>query len=139
MEHLLVSGEYERELAAYFGQREYTELRELAQRAASQPLAADAIRVFVVPGIMGSQLGIKREPPLPHDILWLDPIDIQVGRLSSLHLKDGAAIVRLGVVLYWYFRLKLDLRAAGFSPVLYDYDWRRGISGVGAAVGGMTR
>jgi hypothetical protein len=139
MEHLLVSGEYERELAAYFGQREYTELRELAQRAASQPLAADAIRVFVVPGIMGSQLGIKREPPLPHDILWLDPIDIQVGRLSSLHLKDGAAIVPLGVVLYSYLRLKLNLRAAGFSPVLYDYDWRRGISELGAALADRIR
>jgi len=139
MEYLLVSGEYERELAAYFGEIEYVELRGLAQRAASQPLAADAIRVFVVPGIMGSQLGIKREPPLPHDILWLDPIDIQVGRLSSLHLKDGAAIVPLGVVLYSYLRLKLNLRAAGFSPVLYDYDWRRGVDELGAALADRIR
>jgi pimeloyl-ACP methyl ester carboxylesterase len=139
MEHLLVSGEYERELAAYFGELEYMELRELAQRAASQPLAADAIRVFVVPGIMGSQLGIKREPPLPHDILWLDPIDIQVGRLSSLHLQDGAKIVPLGVVLYSYLRLKLNLRAAGFSPVLYDYDWRRGVDELGAALADRIR
>lgn len=139
MEHLLVKGEFERELAAYFGQREYTELRELAQRAGSQPLAADAIRVFVVPGIMGSQLGIRREPPLPHDILWLDPIDIQVGRLSALHLKEGAAIVPLGVVLYSYLRLKLNLRAAGFSPVLYDYDWRRDIDELGAALADRIR
>lgn len=139
MEHLLVSGEYERELAAYFGEPEYTQLRELAQRAASQPLAADAVRVFVVPGIMGSQLGIRREPPLPHDILWLDPIDIQVGRLSSLHLRDGAAIVPLGVVLYSYLRLKLNLRAAGFAPILYDYDWRRGIDELGAELAGRIR
>jgi pimeloyl-ACP methyl ester carboxylesterase len=139
MEQLLVSGEYERELAAYFGQHEYADLRKLAQRAAFEPLADDAIRVFVVPGIMGSQLGIKREPPLPHDILWLDPIDIQVGRLSSLHLKDGAAIVPLGVVLYSYLRLKLNLRAAGFSPVLYDYDWRRGVDELGAALADRIR
>jgi len=139
MELLLVSGAYERELAAYFGQSEYTELRELARRAADQPLSDDAIRVFVVPGIMGSQLGIKREPPLPHDILWLDPIDIQVGRLSSLHLSGGAPVVPLGVVLYSYLRLKLNLRAAGFSPVLYDYDWRRGVDELGAALAERIR
>jgi hypothetical protein len=139
IEHLLVSGEHGRELAAYFGEREYRDLQELAKRAARAPLAEDAIRVFVVPGIMGSQLGIKREPPLPHDILWLDPIDIQVGRLSSLHLSAGAPIVPLGVVLYSYLRLKLNLRASGFSPVLYDYDWRRGVDELGAALAERIR
>ena len=139
MEHLLVSGEYGRELAAYFGEREYKDLQELARRAAAAPLADEAIRVFVVPGIMGSQLGIKREPPLPHDILWLDPIDIQIGRLSSLHLSAGAPIVPLGVVLYSYLRLKLNLRASGFSPILYDYDWRRGVDELGAALAERIR
>jgi len=139
MEHLLVNGGYERELAAYFGEQEYTDLRELARRAAAQPITEDAIRVFVVPGIMGSQLGIKREPPLPHDILWLDPIDIQVGRLSSLHLAAAAPIVPLGVVLYSYLRLKLNLRASGFAPILYDYDWRRGVDELGAALAERIR
>ena len=139
IEQLLVSGEHGRELAAYFGEREYRDLQELARRAASAPLAEDSIRVFVVPGIMGSQLGIKREPPLPHDILWLDPIDIQVGRLSSLHLSAGAPIVPLGVVLYSYLRLKLHLRASGFSPVLYDYDWRLGVDQLGVALAERIR
>jgi hypothetical protein len=89
IEHLLVTGEHERDLAAYFGEREYRELTELARRAAGVPLSDDAARVFVVPGIMGSQLGLKRQPPLPHDILWLDPIDIGSGRLASLHLSAG--------------------------------------------------
>lgn len=139
IEKLLVSGEHGRELAAYFGEREYQDLQELARRAASAPLPEDSIRVFVVPGIMGSQLGIKREPPLPHDILWLDPIDIQVGRLSSLHLSAGAPIVPLGVVLFSYLRLKLNLRASGFSPVLYDYDWRLGVDQLGAALAERIR
>ena len=139
IELLLVSGEHARELAAYFGEREYQDLQELARRAASAPLAGDAIRVFVVPGIMGSQLGIKREPPLPHDILWLDPIDIQIGRLSSLRLSSGAPVVPLGVVLYSYLRLKLNLRASGFSPVLYDYDWRLGVDQLGAALAARIR
>jgi hypothetical protein len=139
IERLLVSGEHERDLAAYFGEREYRELAELARRGADVPLADDAVRVFVVPGIMGSQLGLKRQPPLPHDILWLDPIDIGVGRLSSLHLSAGMPIVPLGVVLYSYLRLKLNLRASGFAPVLYDYDWRLGVDQLGAALAERIR
>jgi pimeloyl-ACP methyl ester carboxylesterase len=139
MEQLLICGEHERDLAAYFGEREYRELAGLARRAASVPLAADAARVFVVPGIMGSQLGLKRQAPLPHDILWLDPIDIGVGRLASLRLSSGAPIVPLGVVLYSYLRLKLHLRASAFAPVLYDYDWRLGIDQLGAAFAQVIR
>ena len=139
IEHLLVTGEHERDLAAYFGEHEYRELVALARRAAGVPLTDDAARVFVVPGIMGSQLGLKRQPPLPHDILWLDPIDIGVGRLSSLHLSAGTPIVPLGVVLYSYLRLKLNLRASGFAPVLYDYDWRLGVDQLGAALAERIR
>src|SRR5438105_5368159 len=60
---------------------------------------------------MGSQLGLARRPPLPHDIVWLDPIDIQLGRLATLRLPGPAPIVPLGVVLYSYLRLKFYLRS----------------------------
>ncbi len=133
MERLLISGEHARDLAAYFGEVEYRDLVKLARRAAGVPLSDDAHRVFVVPGIMGSQLGLKRQAPLPDDILWLDPIDIQVGRLAHLHLPSAAPIVPLGVVLFSHLRLKLNLRASGFAPVFYDYDWRRGVDQLGAA------
>jgi pimeloyl-ACP methyl ester carboxylesterase len=139
VEHLLLTGGHERELITYFGEREYRDLQELTRRALSVPLDDDAIRVFVVPGIMGSQLGLERQPPLPHDILWLDPIDIGVGRLATLHLSAGAPIVPMGVVLYSYLRLKLNLRAGGFTPVLYDYDWRLGVDQLGAALAERIR
>ena len=35
---------------------------------------------------MGSQLGLARAAPLPNDIVWLDPLDIQRGRLAALRL-----------------------------------------------------
>jgi len=139
MEHLLISGEHSDDLSAYFGEREYRELCVLAARAAAAPLTADAVTVFVVPGMMGSQLGLKRQRPLPDDILWLDPIDIGVGRLASLQLSAGEPIVPLGVVLYSYLRLKLHLRATGFAPVLYDYDWRLGIDQLGTALAQRVR
>jgi len=126
VEQLLATGVHRRELVSYFGESEYHELARLA-RAARTPIPSDAPRVFIVPGIMGSQLGLARRAPLPHDILWLDPIDIAAGRLRYLKPAPGDGVVALGVVLYTYLRLKLYLRAAGFDPLFHDYDWRLGI------------
>jgi hypothetical protein len=130
IEHLLATGHHQRDLIAYFGAREYRELSRLAQQAARVP-SMSATRVFVVPGVMGSQLGMRRPAPLPNDVLWLDPIDIELGRLSSLRLPGTAPIVSLGAVLYSYLRIKLHLRAAGFATAFFDYDWRLGIDELG--------
>jgi pimeloyl-ACP methyl ester carboxylesterase len=139
IEHLLVTGGHERELSAYFGSQEYRELAKLAKRGARAQPVNGTTRVFVVPGIMGSQLGLRRPEPLPNDVLWLDPIDIGVGRLAVLQLAARAPIVSLGVVLYSYLRLKLHLRASGFSPVFHDYDWRLGVDELGIALADRLR
>jgi pimeloyl-ACP methyl ester carboxylesterase len=138
VERLLAAGEHQRELIAYFGAQEHAELARLAQKAASTPSTPD-IRVLVVPGIMGSQLGMRRAPPLPDDVLWVDPIDIELGRLSSLRLPGTAPVISLGVVLYSYLRVKLHLRAAGFTTTCFDYDWRLGIDELGRALAGHVR
>jgi hypothetical protein len=139
VEQLLASGEHEKELIAYFGLREYRDLARLARRARQAPEIDPGLTVYVVPGIMGSQLGLLRRPPLPNDILWLDPIDIQIGRLAALRLPGGAPIVPLGVVLYSYLKLKLHLRAAGFTVRFHDYDWRLGIDQLGFALAERIR
>jgi hypothetical protein len=163
VEHLLASGEHPRELTAYFGAGEYEALAALAREAQRVPVSADAPRVYIVPGIMGSQLGRMRPAPLPNDILWLDPVDISLGQLALLRLPvAGAApitaeehkhlplhhepvspqetrIVSLGVVLFTYLRLKLHLRIAGFAPVFHDYDWRLGIDELGRGLAERIR
>ncbi len=50
---------------------------------------------------MGSQLGLPRAAPLPADILWLDPLDIQLGRLAALRLAGPTRdrVARRGAVL----------------------------------------
>ncbi|MEP7242525.1 MAG: hypothetical protein ABI885_02455 [Gammaproteobacteria bacterium] len=133
VEHLLATGEQQRELIAYFGANEYRDLAALAREAHGVPTRPDAPRVYVVPGIMGSQLGRLRKPPLPNDVLWLDPVDISIGNLALLRLPENgnAPIVSLGVVLFTYLRLKLHLRIAGFAPVFHDYDWRLGVDDLG--------
>jgi hypothetical protein len=163
VEHLLASGEHSRELIAYFGAGEYEALAALAREAQRVPVAPDAPRVYIVPGIMGSQLGRMRRAPLPNDILWLDPVDISLGQLALLRLPVAGAepvaveehkhlplqgepvspqetkIVALGVVLFTYLRLKLHLRIAGFAPVFHDYDWRLGIDELGRGLAERIR
>jgi pimeloyl-ACP methyl ester carboxylesterase len=134
VEQLLATGLHRRELVSYFGESEYRELARLARAARNTPTPSDAPRVIIVPGIMGSQLGLARRAPLPHDILWLDPTDIAAGRLQCLKPAPGDGVVSLGVVLYTYLRLKLHLQAAGFDPVFHDYDWRLGVDVLGDAL-----
>ncbi|MDE2049874.1 MAG: hypothetical protein KGJ72_02560 [Gammaproteobacteria bacterium] len=139
IERMLASGEQRPELAAYFGETEYLELVRLARKAQRVAIKDDHPHVFVIPGILGSQLGIARRPPLPNDVLWLDPIDIQVGRLKLLSLDSGAPVVPLGVVLYSHLKLRLHLRAAGFAVTLHAYDWRLGIDESGASLAERLR
>jgi pimeloyl-ACP methyl ester carboxylesterase len=127
IERMLACGEQRQELVAYFGAAEYGDLARLARKAARAGVNDALPHVVVVPGILGSQLGLARPRPLPNDVLWLDPIDIQVGRLRLLGLDAGAPIIPLGGVLYSYLKLRLRLRVAGFSVTLHDYDWRLAI------------
>jgi len=106
-------------------------------RIASIP--ANAPRVIIVPGIMGSQLGLMRRAPLPPDILWIDPVDIAAGRLELLKPAQDDSVVSLGVVLYTYLRLKLYLQAAGFHCAFHDYDWRLGVDVLGQALAARLR
>ena len=135
----LASGAQRAALTAYFGAAEYRALAALARRARRTPPAAAAPRVIIVPGIMGSQLGIRRTAPLPDDIVWIDPVDIQHGRLRSLRVPGPARVVPLGVVLFSYLRLKLQLCARGFAAEFYDYDWRLSVVEAGRALAGRLR
>jgi pimeloyl-ACP methyl ester carboxylesterase len=133
IERMLVSGEHRQDLTAYFGTSEYQDLARLARKAERVGIKEGQPHVLVVPGILGSQLGFARTRPLPDDVLWLDPIDIQVGRLGLLGLDAGAPVIALGVVLYSHLKLRLRLRAAGFAVTLHAYDWRLGIEDSAAA------
>lgn len=131
VERMLVSGEHREALIDYFGAAAYVELSVLARRAAAAKRGGP--RVYILPGIMGSQLGRPRGPGLPHDILWLDPIDIAIGRLRELALRPHTPVRAMGVILYNFLKLKLRLAAAGFAPRFFDYDWRRSVIDLGRA------
>jgi len=118
-------------LVEYFGAELHAELVRLARVTLERPPGPGARRAYVLPGIMGSQLGIVRGGGRPNDILWLDPIDFQLGRLTDLRLAAGSRVVALGAMNYSYLKLTLSLRAAGIDAVLLDYDWRRDLATLG--------
>jgi len=120
-------------LVEYFGEALHAELAALARTTTRKrkTRAEPQRRVYVLPGIMGSQLGFIRGGKRPNDILWLDPIDIAFGRLTELRLSGASRIVALGAMNYSYLKLTLSLRKAGFDAVLLDYDWRLDIATLG--------
>lgn len=127
--HLLATGQRRRELRAYLGDAEYDRLQPQAVAAVSAKRDPDRV-VFVLPGIMGSQLGLPRDAPQPHNLLWLDPADFQCGHLLLL-AWSSLPVRTCGPVLYSYLPMKFALEAAGYTVRCFDYDWRRDIADVG--------
>ena len=130
LERALAGDLRRRDVVAYLGPREYEVLAPLARAAARATRDADRV-VHLIPGIMGSQLGIRRGADEPPDLLWVDPLDLQSGRFDELS-ADNSDILSLGAVPYSYLALKLRLEAAGFTVRWADYDWRLGIEVAGA-------
>jgi hypothetical protein len=128
------------ELRLLFGSDAHAELTALAQEAArARPPVSRAPRVWIVPGIMGSQLAARRDHGLPPDLLWLDAIDIVVGRLARLRVGAEPRLRASAVLLPSYLRLGLRLRAAGFAPRWFAYDWRLGVQRSGARFAAALR
>lgn len=135
IERSLLTGENAGALEDYFGPAQYGEVRALAQQAATRS-ARGGDRVIIVPGIMGSKLGYPRKL-LPADLLWLDPIEIAMGKLADLALPAAAGARRIepvGVILLSYLSLKYRLRLAGFDADFWPYDWRQSLPGLGKAL-----
>jgi pimeloyl-ACP methyl ester carboxylesterase len=120
---MLASGTGRRELVAMFGAPEHAQLAALARRAQRAP-RRHAAPVYLLPGIMGTQLGSERAAPEPADLLWLDPIDVIAGGLERLQLPGTDTLRTLGALAYSYLALQLRLRAAGHEVIVHEYDWR---------------
>ncbi len=132
------AGQLERDLATgsspgllqdYFGPESYSELRDLARNAAARSVRGGP-RVLILPGIMGSTLAQKALGI--DDVLWINPVEIALGRLTRLKL-DGTASPYFadGVILFAYLKLKLRLKIAGFDADFFPYDWRMPLTDAG--------
>ena len=121
---LLRSGAHAALLIAYFGEPEYRELAQLAKLAFTRRNPRGR-RVFVLPGIMGSRLGlvVRRS----YSLLWLHPTALANGELTQLAIPGSRALRAVGVMLPGYLKLRLRLEIAGFRPLFCPFDWRHDI------------
>ncbi len=133
IERGLITGESQALLEDYFGPEAYRQLRDLALDASTRSVRGGP-RVLILPGIMGSTLARKGLLGI-EDTLWIDPIEIAMGRLAELKLAGKPSVYRAnGVLLFTYLKLKLRLRIAGFDAAFFPYDWRLSVAGLGAAL-----
>jgi pimeloyl-ACP methyl ester carboxylesterase len=135
---MLAGGLARRELTAMFGAPEYARLAALARRAQRAP-RRHAAPVYVLPGIMGTQLGSAMAAPAPADLLWLDPDDVIRGGLARMRLPETEALRTFGAIPYSYLALQLRLRAAGFGVVMHEYDWRLDLRELARALAARLR
>src|SRR2546422_10138751 len=130
LERALLTGESRGLLEDYFGPDNYSQLRDLARDAAARPVRGGP-RVLILPGIMGSTLA-KKGPLGIEDILWIDPIEIALGKLLSLKLNGAPSPYHAaGTILLAYLKLKLRLKIRGFDTDFFPYDWRRSLKDLG--------
>lgn len=129
VERALLSGEHARTLETYFGEAEYQELRQLAARATRRTREAGP-RVLILPGILGSMLAQVNGAKT--DTLWVDFLEIALGRLNRLALPGvGRQFRAVDVHLATYLKLKLWLQGEGFDADFHPFDWRQSIPDLG--------
>jgi pimeloyl-ACP methyl ester carboxylesterase len=128
---LLRSGAHAALLMAYFGESEYRELAQLAKLAVTRRNPRGR-RVFVLPGIMGSRLGLVARRS--YSLLWLHPTALTNGDLAQLALPGPRALRAVGVMLPGYLKLRLRLEIAGFRPLFCPFDWRQDIERLARAL-----
>jgi pimeloyl-ACP methyl ester carboxylesterase len=127
---LLRSGAHAALLSAYFGEAEYRELAQLAKLAVTRRNRRGR-RVFLLPGIMGSRLGLVARGS--YSLLWLHPTALANGSLMQLAIPGPRALRAVGVMLPGYLKLRLRLEISGFRPVFCPFDWRRDVEQLGRA------
>jgi pimeloyl-ACP methyl ester carboxylesterase len=139
----LSSGRHAQSLREYFGTPAYAQLSVLAA-AAKRARKPRGPQVWILPGIMGSKIGdaprdaagsarsgTRRRGAFPR-VLWIDPLQIAAGRLTALTLPSGKALQAVGVLLFSYAKLKLQLEIGGREARFHAYDWRLGLDELGA-------
>jgi pimeloyl-ACP methyl ester carboxylesterase len=133
----LAGGRRTKSLREYFGAPAYEELSALAA-AARKAKRHRGPAVLILPGIMGSKLGGRmpragtNQRSRSVSVLWIDPLQIAAGRLAELALTSGRPLKAMGVLLFSYAKLKLQLQISGYDARFHPYDWRLGLNELGA-------
>jgi pimeloyl-ACP methyl ester carboxylesterase len=131
VERSLLNEENSNDLDILLGEAGHEELRRLAREAAAARRRGGP-KVLILPGIMGSKLGVRGSfLGIQHDsVYWLNPIRFSLGVAKQLVLADNGSpgsILPVGAFLSTYLKIKLSLIIAGYDADFFPYDWRLSI------------
>lgn len=116
-------------------------LRAELRAAPAAPVRAVRPRVLILPGLMGSTLGLRATGSRRDDVLWVDPVDILGGRFGELALdeKTPSLVSALELLPLVYTPLRLRLELSGFEVISHPFDWRRSLKDTGALLASVLR
>ena len=131
-------------LQQLFGDPLLGELRLLAAQSSRRAARADAPRVYLLPGIMGSTLGERNKTLWLDDVLWLDPLDIALNQFDRLALTprgipSDPRVGALDLFPVVYLRMAMSLKRAGYDVVRFPFDWRLDITTLGRRLADALR
>src|SRR5271166_4072806 len=115
-------------LSDYFGKRNFQEIKEFHERAKTSR-SRGAEKVYILPGIMGSELAIVEG--VEKDTVWLDYWRIFRGQLFELEMDQNHAVDAVDVLTSYYYKLLKAIQAAGYQAEYYPFDWRLSIKDLG--------
>ena len=82
--------------------------------------------VFVLPGFMGSHLTKENQLTKNRERIWLEPLEVALGRLSELDI-DNQGIEPDGMLGNYYGDLVQFLLGSGHEVVAFPFDWRKSL------------
>ena len=92
---------------------------EPALRSARRDCTAPRGVVYLLPGIMGSQLAVGG------DEIWMDPIGLANGGIERLAIGEPG-VEPIGIIRSTYAKL-VDYLSRDYEVVPFPYDWRRSL------------
>lgn len=93
--------------------------------------------VFVLPGILGSHLGIRTENVKDLNRIWLDPSDIVFGRLKKL--KGSATNVEAEAPFGRFYNSISNYLSSSHRVIQFPYDWRLSLASEAVRLGELIR
>lgn len=125
----LADGTHAEILRAHLGDA-YDDFAAAVKSLASKKPGKKGRRVFILPGITGSLLGVPQGEQ--NHVKWLDPQEVAEGNLLKLAYSEKTLLgTSVGAIVPVYLPLKLRLQLAGHEVELLHYDWRLRVEELG--------
>lgn len=127
--------EEERVLRAHLGDERYERMHELALRSATtRAAAAKRGNVVVIHGIMGGELTSRGVVSAALDKIWLNYVQLFLGRFNRLRLKEDGetevdpqvTISATGMIKKYYGEIMMSLQQE-WNVCQFYFDWRKDI------------